>query len=240
MSKMQIEVWSDVMCPFCWIGKRNYEKALSQFKHSSNVELVWKSFQLDPTISTEKITKSHYEFIAERKGWSLNQCKDLHKSLILTGKKSDIEFNFDNTTDANTFNTHRILQLAKEKGFGNHAEEIFFKAYFQDGKDLNNRSDLLNVAKEVGLTEIEAEKALTDEKYALAVKADIKEAVRLGVQGVPFFVFDRKYAISGAQEPISFLKTLEKTYSEWEKKNGVTSTLSTSEGPVCTSDGVCN
>ncbi|CDO52926.1 hypothetical protein DV495_004837 [Geotrichum candidum] len=239
MSKMIVEVWSDVMCPFCFIGKRNYEKALSQFKHASNVELVWKSFQLDPTIPTENITKSHYEFLAEKKGWTVSHCKELHKSLLVTGKKAGIDFNFDIVRDTNSFNTHRVLQLAQEKGLGNHAEEIFFKAFFQDGKNLNDRSDLFSVAKEVGLTEAETEKALTDDKYAAAVKADIREATRYGVQGVPFFVFDKKYAVSGAQEPVSFLRTLEKSYTEWKNENSENNLQSVSDGPACTPDGVC-
>ena len=141
--------------------------------------------------------------------------------------------------NTNSFNTHRVLQLAQEKGLGNHAEEIFFKAFFQDGKNLNDRSDLFSVAKEVGLTEAETEKALTDDKYAAAVKADIREATRYGVQGVPFFVFDKKYAVSGAQEPVSFLRTLEKSYTEWKNENSENNLQSVSDGPACTPDGVC-
>ena len=142
MSKMIISKFGVTSCVLSAYWQAQLRKSHLSFKHASNVELVWKSFQLDPTIPTENITKSHYEFLAEKKGWTVSpNCKELHKSLLVTGKKAGIDFNFDIVRDTNSFNTHHVFQLAQEKGLGNDAEEIFFKAFFQDGKNLNDRSE---------------------------------------------------------------------------------------------------
>lgn len=236
--KMKVEVWSDIMCPFCYIGKRNYEEALANFKDSKDIEIVWKSFQLDPTVPTEKVTKSNYEYLAERKGWTLKQCKEIHESVTQTAKKAGLTYNFDNAKVANSFNAHRIIQFAKTKGWGDQAEEQFFKAYFTDGKDLNDKNDLIAIGKLIGLSESEIETALTDETYANAVKSDIQEANQLSIQGVPFFVMNRKYAVSGAQDPKMFLQTIEKAFEEWRKDNPV-SPFQVIEGKTCTPEGEC-
>lgn len=237
--KMKIEVWSDIMCPFCYIGKRNYEAALAQFKDAEHIELVWKSFQLDPTVPQGKIEQSTYEYLAARKGWSMEQCREIHASVTQTAKAAGLTYDFDNAKVSNSFNAHRIIQLAKTKGWGDQAEEQFFKAYFTDGKDLNDKKDLLEIATLIGLTEAEVETALTDQTYEDAVKADIREAGQLGIQGVPFFVMNRKYAVSGAQAPDVFLQTIEKAFEEWRKDNPG-SPFQVIEGKVCTPDGTCN
>ncbi len=237
--KMKIEVWSDIMCPFCYIGKRNYEEAISKFKDAQHIELVWKSFQLDPSVPKEKITQSTYEYLAQRKGWSIDQCKEIHESVTQTAKNAGLTYNFDNSKVANSFNAHRIIQFAKTKGLGDQAEEQFFKAYFTDGKDLNDQNELNAVAKLIGLSDEEISTALTDKKYEDTVKADIQEAGELGIQGVPFFVMNRKYAVSGAQAPEAFLQTIEKAFEEWKKDNPI-SPFTIIEGKVCTPEGKCD
>lgn len=237
-NKMKVEVWSDIMCPFCYIGKRNYEAALAKFKDAEHIEIVWKSFQLDPTVSTEKVTQSNYEYLATRKGWSMEQCVEIHESVTQTAKRAGLTYNFDKAKVANSFNAHRIIQFAKTKGWGDKAEEQFFKAYFTDGKDLNDKNDLLAIGALIGLTESEIETALTDKIYEDAVRKDIQEAGQLGIQGVPFFVFDRKYAISGAQDSSVFLQTIEKAFEEWRKENPA-SPFQVIEGKTCTPEGEC-
>lgn len=237
-SKMKIEVWSDIMCPFCYIGKRNYEEAIAKFKHADKVELIWKSFQLDPSVPHEGITESSYEYLAKRKGWTVEQTKEIHVGVVETAKKAGLTYNFDISKVANSFNAHRIIQLAKTKGLGDQAEEQFFKSYFTNGKDLNSKADLLEVGKLIGLSEEEINLALTDEKYANAVRADIQEASQLQIQGVPFFVMNRKYAVSGAQPADVFLQTIEKAFAEWQKENP-SSPFEVIEGKVCTPDGEC-
>lgn len=237
-NEMKVEVWSDIMCPFCYIGKRNYEEALSKFKDAGHIEIVWKSFQLDPTVPQGKIEQSTYEYLAARKGWSMKQCMEIHESVTQTAKKAGLTYNFDNAKVANSFNAHRIIQFAKTKGWGDQAEEQFFKAYFTDGKDLNDKNDLIAIGKLIGLTEDEIETALTDKTYEEAVKKDIQEAGELGIRGVPFFVMNRKYAVSGAQDPKVFLETLEKAFSEWRKENPV-SPFQVIDGKTCTPSGEC-
>lgn len=236
---MKIEVWSDIMCPFCYIGKRNYEKALSEFKDADKIELVWKSFQLDPTIPSTNVEQNTYVYLAQKKGWSMEQTIDMHNQITQTAKEAGLNYNFDQSKVANSFNSHLIIQFAKTKEWGDKAEEQFFKAYFTDGKDLNNTSDLTEVAKLIGLTDAEIENALTDEKFKQAVRADIQEASELGISGVPFFVMDRKYAVSGAQSPAIFLETITKAFEEWQKENPV-SPFEVIEGKTCTPGGECN
>jgi len=129
---MTIEIWSDIMCPFCYIGKRNFESALDQFKGKENVQIIWKSFQLDPTIPEnfdEKINV--YQYLADRKGMSYEQSVRLHESVVRTAKEAGLTYNFDKAIIANSFNAHRLIQLAKEKGLGDQAEERLFLAYLQ-------------------------------------------------------------------------------------------------------------
>lgn len=227
------------MCPFCYIGKRNYEAGLKQFADSSQIEIIWKSFQLDPTIPQEADgTENVYQYLAGRKGMSYEQSVQMHDSVVATAQKAGLEYNFEKAVIANSFNAHRMIQLAKTKGLGDAAEERLFYAYFTEGKNVGNSSILVELGKDIGLTEAEVKTALTDDAYAYNVQQDVQEAQQLGVRGVPFFVFDRKYAISGAQPPQAFLETLEKSFSEWRKENPA-SPFEVSNGPTCSADGVC-
>lgn len=237
---MKVEVWSDVMCPFCYIGKRNYEKALEQFNEAENIELEWKSFQLDPDVPEEKVEMSSAEYLSSRKGIPVEKVKEMHEQLLVTAENAGLNFDFDNAKVANSFKTHRIIQFAKTRGLGDQAEEAFFKAFFIEGKDLNDENELIAIAKEIGLTEDEAEIALTDDQYSYAVKADIMEASQLGVSGVPFFIIDRKYAISGAQPPEAFLETIQKAYGEWKSENPESPFKEVSNGQSCSPDGDCD
>lgn len=205
---MKIEIWSDIMCPFCYIGKRQLETALAVFPNN-DFEIEWKSFQLDPTITSQPDTDV-YTFLAERKGMSIEQSKEMHKGVAERAKSVGLEYNFDKAVISNSLNAHRIIQLAKTKNIGDRMEEIFFKAYFTDGKDLNNGPTLIQLGIEAGLEENAIREVLeSDDLFLKEVQSDIKEAGEIGIQGVPFFVFDRKYAVSGAQPVETFVKTIE-------------------------------
>lgn len=234
-TKMKVEVWSDIMCPFCYIGKRNYEAGLKQFADTNNIEIIWKSFQLDPNIP-EAVEENVYQYLADRKGMSYEQSVQMHESVIATAKQAGLDYNFDKAVIANSFNAHRMIQMAKTKGLGDAAEERLFYAYFTEGKNFGNTDVLVELGKDIGLKEVEVQTALTDDTYAYKVRQDVEEAQQLGVRGVPFFVFDRKYAISGAQPPAAFLETLEKSFSEWRKEHPA-SPFEVSNGPSCSADG---
>ncbi|QSB24975.1 DsbA family protein [Flavobacterium sp. CLA17] len=204
---MKIEIWSDIMCPFCYIGKRQLETALAEFPNDE-FEIEWKSFQLDPTISPQP-DKDVYTYLAERKGMSVEQSVEMHKGVAERAKSVGLDYHFDKAIIANSFTAHRIIQLAKTKNLGDEMEEVFFKAYFTEGKDLNDGPTLLELAEKAGLDKNETLKVLENEKLFLSeVHTDIIEGQQIGVQGVPFFVFDRKYAVSGAQPVETFVQTI--------------------------------
>ena len=204
---MKIEIWSDIMCPFCYIGKRQLETALEAFP-GNDFEIEWKSFQLDPTIEPQS-GKDVYTFLAERKGISVEQSIEMHKGVTERAKSVGLDYHFDKAVISNSLTAHRIIHLAKAKKLGDEMEEIFFKAYFTDGKDLNDDQTLIELGIQAGLDSNEV-KEVVDNKdlYLSDVKSDIKEAQEIGVQGVPFFVFDRKYAVSGAQPVEAFVNTI--------------------------------
>ncbi|ANH83997.1 disulfide bond formation protein DsbA [Niabella ginsenosidivorans] len=234
---MQVEIWSDVMCPFCYIGKRNFEAAFEKFTNAKNIEVSWKSFQLDPTLP-EKEELDHEQYLIERKGFSKEQVKGMLNHVAQTAKNAGLNYHFDKVITVNSFNAHRLIQMAKTKGLDDAAEEQLFKAYFTDGKDIADKATLTELGKAIGLIEQEVNEALTNEIYAAKVNRDIDEAQQIGVRGVPFFVFDRRYAVSGAQPPEAFTQTLEKAFSEWREKNPEPP-FELTEGPSCTPDGHC-
>jgi protein disulfide-isomerase len=239
-SKMKVEVWSDIMCPFCYIGKRHYEAALKQFADSNRIEIEWKSFQLDPTIPKNPENKNNvYKYLADRKGMSEAQSRKMHDNVVEMAKHVGLNYNFDNAVIANSFDAHKMIQLAKTKGLGDEAEERLFRAYFIEGMDFGDIPTLVKIGQEIGLEASEIESALLSDDFAYKVKSDVAEAAQLGIQGVPFFVFNRKYAISGAQPTESFLETMQKSFSEWEKSNPKPA-FEVIEGPVCKPDGKCD
>lgn len=204
---MKIEIWSDIMCPFCYIGKRHLEAALSNFPNEQ-FEIEWKSFQLDPTI-TPQPGKNVYEYLAERKGMSVEESKQMHAGVVARAAEVGLDYHFEKAVISNSFDAHRVIQLAKAKGLGDSMEETFFKAYFTDGRDLNDKDTLMELGIGVGLNALDIKAVLEDEtQFASAVKNDISEAQQIGVRGVPFFVFDRKYAVSGAQPIEHFEQTI--------------------------------
>lgn len=236
-AKMKVEIWSDVMCPFCYIGKRKFEAALKQFEHKNNVEIVWHSFQLAPEMKTQP-DKNIYQFLAEHKGMSLEQAKGMNDHVTQLAKQVGLVYNFDKSIVANSLNAHRFTHFAKQYGKQNEAEELLFRSYFTDGKNIDDYPTLIQLGAEIGLDTTALKTALENGSYADDVKADIYEAQQLGVRGVPFFVFNRKYAVSGAQESNAFLETLEKSFAEWRKENPETA-LEVIDGKVCTPQGDC-
>lgn len=236
--KMKIEVWSDVVCPFCYIGKSNFDEALAQFAEKENIEFVWKSFQLNPNLKTN-LDQNLYEHLSESKGISVEQAKGMGSHAAQMGKASGLNLDFDKSVVANSFNSHRLIHHAKANGLQQEMKERLFKAYFSEGKNIDDSETLIALATEIGLDSDEAMAVLESDKYADAVNADIQESRQLGVSGVPFFVFDRKYAVSGAQPAEAFLQNLEKSFTEWRQANP-TVQLQVSEGPVCTPDKVCD
>ncbi|WP_228450695.1 DsbA family oxidoreductase [Chryseolinea soli] len=215
--KMKIEIWSDVMCPFCYIGKRKFESALSQFSHKDEVQLIWKSFQLAPEIET-RIDKNIHQFLSEHKGMSIEEAKGMNDHVTQLARQVGLAYNFERSVVANSFNAHRFTHFSKQYNRQNEAEEILFRSYFTDGKNIDDYQTLIEMGKEIGLDTEALQTALENGSYADNVRADIDEARQVGVRGVPFFVFNRKYAISGAQESNAFLRAIQKSFDEWQQQ----------------------
>lgn len=211
--RMNIEIWSDMMCPFCYLGKRRLEEALSRFPEKEKVEITWKSFQLNPGMKTDP-GKNITQYLMEIKGWSLEQTRQAHDRLTKAAAEAGLLYDFDRAVVANSFDAHRLVQLAKARGLGDAMEERLFKGYFSEGANIADPATLLLLAKEAGLEEGESKSVLESDAYSAEVKADVREAQQLGVTGVPFFLFDRKFAVSGAQDTSVFLKALEKAALE--------------------------
>lgn len=235
---MKIEIWSDVMCPFCYIGKRNFETALEQFSNKNGIEVEWKSFQLDPSLP--EVQDSNYtDYLMVSKGLGRPQVEGMLNNVTQMAKGVGLEYDFDRAVMVNSFKAHRVLQLAKTRGLGDAAEERLFRAFFTEGRNIADDDTLLELGKEAGLNETEIRSSLSDERYSDMVRQDIQEARAIGVTGVPFFVFNRKYAVSGAQPPQAFLQTLEKAYEEWREANPEIN-IEVTKGQSCSIDGVCD
>ncbi len=216
---MKVEIWSDVACPFCYIGKKRFEKALDRFAQKEKIEVEWKSYQLDPSLPATA-SESLPEYLARQKGMSLADVGRMFENVTQMASEEGIEMHMDRVKAANTATMHRLIQLAKTRGMGAKAEEKFFEAYFA-GKDFTNEQVLLEIAGAVGLELTEAQAVIVhNEAYAEEMARDIYEARSIGVQGVPFFVFNDKYTVSGAQHADTFLGALERSFQEWEEAFG--------------------
>lgn len=236
---MKVEIWSDVMCPFCYIGKRRFENALEQFPDKNQVEIVWKSFQLNPTMKTDP-GKNINEYLAEVKGWTLDYAKQMNAHITNMAKEVGLHYDFDKAVVANSFDAHRLIQLAKVNGRGDEMEERLFKAYFTEGKNTADHETLIQLGTEIGLDPTTIKRVLNSNEYGDKVEQDIYEAMQIGVRGVPYFVLNDKYAVSGAQASETFLGALNKAWEEYEKGKPVVENIGNDSASVCTTDGECN
>ncbi|MFC6996946.1 DsbA family oxidoreductase [Rufibacter roseus] len=231
---MKVEIWSDVVCPFCYIGKRKFEKALETFGPKDKVEIVWRSFQLDPDLQPVA-GQSVHEYLGKRKGTSTAEGKQMNDYMAGVAKEVGLTYDFDKAIINNTMDAHRLLHLAKEHKLQDQMKERLFAAYYTEGKDIGNHDVLVQLAEEVGLDGTEARNVLQSDAYKAEVQQDQYEAAQVGARGVPFFVFNSKYAVSGAQPTELFQQVLDKV---WEEEKPVD--LSAGSEGFCTVDGECN
>jgi predicted DsbA family dithiol-disulfide isomerase len=234
---MKIEVWSDYVCPFCYIGKRRLELALDQFPDKDQVEVEFKSFELDPD-SPRKIDQSIHEVLADKYGMSLEQAKQANQGVGQQAATVGLTFNFDEMKPTNTFDAHRLAKFAKTQGKEAIVSEKLLQAYFTDSKHIGNLETLADIAEESGLNRQEVLNVLNDANaFATDVRQDESLAAQYGVRGVPYFVINQKYAISGAQPTETFIGALQKVWEE-ESPRPVLQDLSTEEDVSCV-DGNC-
>ena len=210
---MQIEVFSDVVCPWCYIGKRRLEEALSTFDHADQVSVTYRSFQLDPT-SPATSELSLEQMLAQKYGRSLAQAREMNDRVSGIAATVGLDFQLQQAHPANTFRAHRLLHFAATKGVGNELTERLMRGYFSEGVRIGDRDELLRLAVEVGLDSGESAAVLDSDAFDAEVRADIALARAFGATGVPFFVFDRKYAVSGAQETALFTEVLDQAWAD--------------------------
>jgi len=210
---MKVEIWSDVVCPWCYIGKRRFEAALGRFGHQEDVEVVWRSFELDPSAPVRR-TGDSAERLAAKYGMSRAQAVASQDRLTKMAAQEGLAFHFDQAQSGNTFDAHRLLYLAAERGVQDEVKERLFRAYFSEGEPIGERETLVRLAAEVGLDPAEAEAVLAADTYDDEVRAEEHEATQLGITGVPFFVVDRRYGVSGAQPADVLLQVLERAWAD--------------------------
>lgn len=234
-NKLKVQIWSDIMCPFCYIGKRRIEEALILFEHKDAVAIEWKSFQLDATFKASA-DDNMVDHLAEKYGKEKDWAQGMLDNMTQNAKNAGLDFHFEKAILANSFNAHRLLHLAKKYHLANDLEELLFKAYLTEGKNINDNNTLKELGLSVGLNAVEIDEVLSSDAYGKDVKQDIQNANAIGVQGVPFFVFDNKYAVSGAQPATEFLEILQKAWDEGKFDSKVT-LINTTEGDSCGIDG---
>lgn len=214
---LTIEVWSDVVCPFCYIGKRELENALARFPHRDQVKVVWKSFELDPG-APDRAPHDTYGMLMDRYRISREEAVARVSGVKQRAAGLGLKYDLDKAVIGSSFLAHRLLQYAKSMGKGDAMKERLFRAYFTEGKHLADKPTLIALAKEVGLNTDELRYGLEGDSWIREVRADEQEARRFGVSGVPFFAFDRRFAVSGAQSGAVFLQALEKAWAERGKQ----------------------
>jgi predicted DsbA family dithiol-disulfide isomerase len=206
---MRIEIWSDVMCPFCYIGKRNFEAALERFEHRDDVEVTWRSFQLAPDLPRVCEGDVH-DYLAAKYGGGRERAKAMNDDMARRAAEIGLTYNFDTAVLGNTFDAHRLVHMARAAGLEDAAVERVFRAYFTDSLAVADHEVLAGLGAEIGLDADAVRAMLAGDEHVEEVEAEVAEALALGIQGVPCFVIDRRFAVSGAQPPELILQALER------------------------------
>jgi predicted DsbA family dithiol-disulfide isomerase len=204
---MDVEIWSDIACPWCYVGKRRFEAALAEFEHRDDVRLVWRSFELDPEAPRER-QGDRAARLAEKYGMTLEQARDAERNLTEVAAGDGLDFRFDIARSGATFDAHRIVHLAEAHELQDVMKERLLRAYFTEGELVGDHDTLVRLACEVGLPEAEVRETLAGDRYAAQVRDDEVTAGRFGITAVPTFVVDRAIGASGAQPPAALLGLL--------------------------------
>jgi predicted DsbA family dithiol-disulfide isomerase len=209
---MRIDIWSDIVCPWCYIGKRRFERALATFEHRDQIEIVHRSFQLDPTTPRGTV-RQHRDVLMLKYGLSESQAGAAQVRMVRTAAEEGLEFHVGGVT-GNTFDAHRLLHLAGDRGIQDPVVERLYRAHFTEQRSIFDEESLVGLAVEAGLDADEARGVLRGDAYADAVAADLREARGLGVTGVPYYLLDHRHAVSGAQPAELFAEALARTWTD--------------------------
>ena len=232
---MKVEIWSDVMCPFCYIGKRKLEQALHSLEFKDNIQIIWKSYQLNPDLETNT-EASIYHYLSEEKGMPMEHVRSMIQRVLEMAKEVGIAMHFDRQVIANSFLAHRLSHLAKKWNVQHACEEALFLAHFSEGKNIDDPKVISEIGANLGISESEIQQLFESDVYSNDVIQDQYEAKNVGVRGVPHFVFNDKYVVSGAQDASVFAGALRQSFGEWKSVQNERST----PGNSCDLDGNCN
>jgi len=230
--KINIEIWSDVVCPFCFIGKKKMEQTISKLNAEDKVELIWHSFQLDPDFPKDTSVPST-KHLSEKKGYPVEQIRGMYNQLVNQGKEYGIDFRFDNALSFNTLDAHRLIQWSKTLNKSNELKGAFMLAYFTKGADLSKQQNILNIIEEINLDTAKAKEILNSNEYEQEVEQDIYQARQLGIRGVPYFLINEKEVISGAQNDSVFETILSAALKEIKPAETI------SQEGICLPNGEC-
>ncbi|MFF9014295.1 DsbA family oxidoreductase [Streptomyces sp. NPDC014870] len=234
---MRVEIWSDIACPWCYIGKARFEKGLAAFAHREDVEVVHRSFELNPNLP-KGVTAPVIDTLAKKYGRTLDEARAMEEHVASNARSEGLEYRTEGRDSGNTFDIHRLLHLARERGRQNELLDLAYRANFAEERSVFDAETLVRLGVEAGLDEAEVKAVLADESaYADAVRAEEREAAELGANGVPFFVLDRRYGVSGGQPAEVFTQALEQA---WQGRvlqpiGGAADTAA----PACDADGTC-
>jgi len=209
---MQVEIWSDVVCPFCYVGKRRFEAALAAFPHRDAVEVTWRSFELDPD-APRSVAGGLIELLAGKYGIPRAQAAEMNERVVAMAAAEGVAFRLDDAQPGNTLDAHRLIHHAAAHGLQEAAKERLLRAYFSEGRPIGDREALVEMAAELGLDADGVRAMLASEAHVADVRADERQAARFGIQGVPFFVVDRAFGVSGAQPVAVFTQLLERAWA---------------------------
>jgi predicted DsbA family dithiol-disulfide isomerase len=218
---MRVDIWSDVVCPWCYVGKRRFEAALAGFAHRDGVEVHWRSFELDPRAPRVRDV-DRIEHLATKYRIPREQAEAMERQINEAGRAAGLEFRLDRSRGGNSFDAHRLLHLAADHGLGDQLKERLLRAYFTDGEPIGDPATLARLAVDTGLPPAEVDDVLAGDRYVDAVRADEATAHAYGATGVPFFVIDETYGIAGAQSPEVFANILDRAWSETHPDPGGT------------------
>jgi predicted DsbA family dithiol-disulfide isomerase len=210
---MQVEIWSDIVCPWCYIGKRRFERAAQELDDRDDLEVVHRAFQLNPSLPRGEV-RNHHDLLMAKYGLSDGEATAMQQRLERTAAAEGLEFHLTGGVTGNTFDAHRLVHLGRDRRLQDAVLERLYRAHFTDRRSIFDPASLVDLATEAGLDRDEAASALAGDAYAEQVAADVRDARGFGISGVPYFVLDRRYAISGAQPSEVFLRALTQARAE--------------------------
>jgi predicted DsbA family dithiol-disulfide isomerase len=229
---VNVEIWSDIACPWCYIGKRRFESALARFDHAGDVTVTWRSFELDPDAPAE-VPGDMAERIAQKYGVPVERAREMEDHVTAMAAAEGLDYRLDSRRAANSFDAHRLIHLAQESGAGDAMKERLMAAYFTQGELISDGDALARLGAEVGLDGDAVAEMLASDRFAEAVRADESAARAFGISGVPTFVVDRAIGVSGAQPPEVLLQLLQEGWA----RSGARPVIAAGEGESCGVDG---